>query len=100
MSLEWNNTFDEVLPDVFQLTYTINKLSGQPPQNSMVTLNLTQTDLSSSSEYDYAYTLSNLSFHTTYEFRLIAVYGTDESSAVTVTSTTVDGSKLKFTNLL
>ena len=99
MSLEWNNAFDEVLPDVFQLTYT-NKLSGQPPQNSMVTLNLTQTDLSSSSEYDYAYTLSNLSFHTIYEFSLIAVYGTDKSSAVNVTSTTVDGSKLKFTNLL
>ena len=96
--LEWNDSFQQVPPDQFLLGYSANRLSesestSEVPEVSEFSVNLTQTELNSSLLYDYAYTLSNLLFYTSYEFRLIAVYGTDESAPVTVLHTTSEGRK-------
>lgn len=99
VNLTWGNPFDQIRPDGYWLSYTATKLSGVPlaDEERTTVMEFFANETSSSNTSDHLYSLDDLMFYSHYQFMLVAVYGDDNSTAVSANvSMTAEGGEMTY----
>jgi len=91
LTLLWDNPFEAIAPELVIVDYTINKLTGEPPNDTSVIITLERANITASGGFDSSYIIPDLIFYTEYSFELRAVYNVNQSDPVTGNSTTIQG---------
>ena len=103
VNLTWTIPCRDMPPDEYSLTYMATKLAGVPlsEEDRTMVVEFFDNETVSFDDVNRSYVLSSLLFYSHYQFMLVAVYGVENSTAVSANaSMTAEGGKLHYHKLI